>query len=325
MKIEKSDVVMDAARDFTSEREVTLDYENSFRTLFDGIAQAGELSTNRTEEREKQVLLMLQALISRMLELISGTGKQKVCDLREVLNTDGSVLPAGPAQEAPPMREMTWTSQFSERIFEHESTHYTSTGKIQTVDGRTLDFNLDLSMCRTFACERTVSEQGKIQLRDPLVINFDGKAAELSGKRFAFDLDADGRTESIPGLAQSSGFLAIDQNADGHINDGSELFGARSGNGFADLAVFDKDGNHWIDETDSIFDALRIWQRDDSGVEQLSSLREQGIGALYLGASETQFSLTDDENRLLAQIRASGFYLRESGSVGSVQQIDLAV
>ena len=54
-------------------------------------------------------------------------------------------------------------------------------------------------------------------------------------------------------------------------------------------------------------------------------MREQGIGALYLGASETQFSLTDDENRLLAQIRASGFYLRESGSVGSVQQIDLAV
>ena len=325
MKIEKSDVMMNATRDFTSEREVTLEYENNFRTLFKGISQAGELATSRADERKKEVLLMLEALISRMLELISGAGKQKICDLREVLNADGSTAPARQQEEPPPVLEMEWTSQFSERLYEHESTRYTSTGQIQTADGRTLDFNLDLSMCRTFECERSVSEQGKIQLRDPLVINFEGKAAELTGKRFAFDLDADGRVESIPGLAQSSGFLAIDQNADGRINDGSELFGTRSGNGFADLALFDKDGNHWIDEADSGFDALRIWQRDDSGVERLSSLREQGIGALYLGASETPFSLTDDENRLLAQIRASGFYLRENGATGSLQQIDLAV
>ncbi len=30
----------------------------------------------------------------------------------------------------------------------------------------------------------------------------------------------------------NSGFLAFDKNADGMINDGSELFGPESGNGF---------------------------------------------------------------------------------------------
>jgi hypothetical protein len=40
---------------------------------------------------------------------------------------------------------------------------------------------------------------------------------------------------------------------------------------------------------------------------------------------ETPFSLTDSENSLLAQIRASGIYLREDGGAGTLQQIDLAV
>ncbi len=37
------------------------------------------------------------------------------------------------------------------------------------------------------------------------------------------------------------------------INDGSELFGTSSGDGFKDLATYDEDENGWIDENDSIF------------------------------------------------------------------------
>jgi hypothetical protein len=168
-------------------------------------------------------------------------------------------------------------------------------------------------------------EGGSVVLRDPLIINFDGKAVELSGKRFEFDLDADGKTEALQGLSSGSAYLAIDSNADGCINDGSELFGTRSGNGFADLAKLDDDGNSWLDESDAAFDTLRLWQRDAAGHDTLSSLRDKGVGALYLGSVDTPFSLTDNENRLLAQIRASGVYLREDGRAGSLQQVDLAV
>lgn len=94
----------------------------------------------------------------------------------------------------------------------------------------------------------------------------------------------DGKAESLYGLGTSSGYLAIDNNADGRINDGSELFGTRSGNGFADLAKLDSDGNHWLDEADTGFNSLRIWQRDAAGQDTLSSLRDKGIGALYLGS-----------------------------------------
>jgi hypothetical protein len=54
-------------------------------------------------------------------------------------------------------------------------------------------------------------------------------------------------------------------------------------------------------------------------------LKDKGVGALYLGSAETPFSLKDDDNRLRGEVRASGIYLREDGSTGALQQVDLAV
>lgn len=328
MKIEQSAVTMNAGHTLSSEYAVKVDFEISFRSVFDGVSQAGELppvSASSGADRETRVLMMLEDLIARMLQLLSGPQDAQVTDLREVLKTDTAALPEKSAGHPARVAEMEWKREVTETIREHESTDFASTGKIRTADGRSLDFKLELAMCRDFACERKAIESGKVELRDPLLINFDGKAAELSGKRFEFDLDADGKTESITGLGNSSGYLAIDNNADGRINDGSELFGTRSGKGFADLAKLDGDGNHWLDEADPAFDNLRIWQRNADGQDSLSSLRDKGIGALYLGSTETPFSLTDTDNRVLAQIRASGIYLREDGGAGSLQQVDLAV
>jgi len=325
MKIEQSVVTMNAAHNFASEYEVSINSESSFRTVFERVRNAGEVVANDETSRDSQVLMLLEALIARMLEFISGNQEAQVTDVREVLKTQASTLPDSRPGRPRRIVEMEWKSEFTETIREHESTDFTSTGTIRTADGRALDFKLDLAMCRDFKCERTATESGKVVLRDPLVINFAGKAAELSGKHFEFDLDADGKTESVYDLGSGSGYLAIDANADGRINDGSELFGTRSGNGFADLAALDGDGNHWIDEADAGFDRLRIWERSATGEDSLSTLRDKGVGALYLGMTETPFRLTDSENLMLAQIRASGIYLREDGSAGSLQQLDLAV
>ena len=168
-------------------------------------------------------------------------------------------------------------------------------------------------------------QSGSLELRDPLAINFNGKAAELTGTRFEFDLDVDGTVERIPWLAAGSAWLAFDRNGDGCINDGGELFGTRSGNGFADLACLDDDGNRWLDEADTAFGQLRLWEQDETGAGTLNTLGERGIGAIYLGSAQTPFALTDAENEKRGYIRASGVYLREDGGVGTVQQVDLAV
>jgi hypothetical protein len=109
-------------------------------------------------------------------------------------------------------------------------------------------------------------------------------------------LDCDGETEQISFAGNGSGFLSLDINGDGVINNGSELFGPQSGNGFEELAQYDNDNNGWIDESDSIYEKLRIWSKDGNGNDYLFALGEKGIGAIYLGNIGTEFNITDNQN-----------------------------
>ena len=150
-------------------------------------------------------------------------------------------------------------------------------------------------------------------------MNFRGAPARISGAKIAFDLNSDGKAEDFSFVASGSGFLAFDGNGDGKVNDGSELFGPRTGEGFAELASYDADGNGWIDANDPIVAKLRIWTRD-----RLSTLSEKGIGAISTTSADTPFALKDGANVLQANVRATGVYLSESGQAGTIQQVDLA-
>ena len=158
-----------------------------------------------------------------------------------------------------------------------------------------------------------------------LVINLDTDIAQVSDQKFFFDLDQDGEAEEISSLASGSGFLALDLNGDGVINDGGELFGTKSGNGFADLSKYDSDGNGWIDEADEIWDKLLIWVKDDKGNDILYHLSDLGVGAIGLGNVSTEFALNSaQDNHNNAMIRRTGIFLYENGNVSTVQHLDLA-
>ncbi|RVU31693.1 hypothetical protein [Neptunomonas marina] len=209
---------------------------------------------------------------------------------------------------------------------EHEYLNVAAQGQITTADGREITFALDLEMERSFDLEeRLVETRDARRLIDPLVINLQGGVAGLTHSSFAFDLDADGVEEEISFVGSGSGFLALDSNQDGQINDGSELFGTQGTDGFSDLARFDSDNNRWIDENDPIFAELKIWTRDAEGNDQLVGLKEAGVGAIYLGSTASTFDLTDDQNNLLGQVKRSGVFLMEDGAVGSIQELDLAI
>ena len=122
-----------------------------------------------------------------------------------------------------------------------------------------------------------------------------------------------------------SGFLALDKNGDGKINDGNELFGVKSGDGFADLAEYDSDGNGWIDENDEVFDKLKVWTRTEDGKDELKSLKDSGVGAIFLGAEDTEFTLEGEDGVLDGKVRKTGIFLKEDGSAGTIQHVDLAI
>ncbi|NJD05317.1 MAG: hypothetical protein FIA97_02325 [Methylococcaceae bacterium] len=206
---------------------------------------------------------------------------------------------------------------------ESETLTVQAEGKITTADGRQFEVALNLTMARSYQTEQWATERyGDAARIDPLVVNLgDGGAALDPNRRFEFDLNADGKAEDLAALSSHSGLLALDKNGDGHINDGHELFGALSGDGFAELAGYDEDGNGFIDEGDQVFAKLRIWL-PEGGTDRLQELADAGIGALYLGGQDGQFRLTDGNNRGLGEVKSTGLYLREDGRTGTLQQID---
>lgn len=222
-----------------------------------------------------------------------------------------------------PMKQVSLTRE--SLFYEQESVSFASTGQVTTADGREISFNVEVGMSREFMqYYREELDIAQFQrVCDPLVINLNNNVASLSDQKFFFDIDADGKEDEISMLESGSGYLALDKNDDGVINDGSELFGPKSGNGFADLAEYDQDGDGWIDEDDDIWSKLKVWYKDETGTDKLLTLREAGVGAICLQNQATDFALNNAENVSQGYLRSTGIFLYENGNVGTVQHLDL--
>ncbi len=287
------------------------------------VKQTGETTETSLDKHHKLEVSLLKLLVERI------TGRE--IDVTTPEELSGSEAESEPAQSLDTAQTESaragWGMIYNhtESHFESEQTSFQAQGVVRTADGAEISIEIQLNMSRTFFSENSTTLRAGDALKDPLVVNFSGNAAELTRERYEFDIDADGTADQIHFLTSGSGFLALDRNGDGRINDGSELFGALSGNGFADLAELDDDGNGWIDESDQVFDRLRIWSRDDSGNEQLVALGAKGVGALYLGHISTPFEIKNSDNQLTGVVRQTGLYLQEEGGAGTLQQIDLVV
>lgn len=275
-------------------------------------------SDSKIPDKDEQKIKLLEAF----LEL--WTGKKVKIRILDKIKLD----PEKHRQEpAPTAQRLGWGLEYNyhESHYESQKMSFSSEGTVKTADGREINFSLDLSMSREFTSRKDITVKAGDALIDPLVINFDSAAAKLTDKKFSFDIDSDGTSDQISFLTRGSGFLALDSNSDGIINNGRELFGPNTGNGFSELAQYDSDGNNWIDENDPIFDKLRIWTKDDDGTDRLFAIGEKGIGAIYLGNVDTGFILKDTANTTLGEIRKTGIFLKENGTAGTINHIDLAV
>ena len=350
MKIDSSYIGMESARRYTSVERKTIGMtvvnattmqgsemgNRSFADLFqtetgeedtepymDGLTKAtGLMQTGSTRsitslEEKRAMQSIRQQCLQYLIRLLYGD------KWKDVQVDDTYLQPVTSGQQATIRRINLTASYYHE---ETEETAFRTTGTVRTADGREINFGLELGMSRRFQEETKIENIAEIvDLTDPLVINLDGNIAGLSDQKFMFDIDADGEEESISYLQGGSGYLALDKNGDGVINDGSELFGTKSGDGFADLAEYDADGNGWIDENDQIFDKLRIWAKDENGKDELYTLKEVGVGAICLQKAATDFSLNSQkDNTQNGQIRSTGIFLYENGTAGTMQQLDLA-
>jgi len=130
------------------------------------------------------------------------------------------------------------------------------------------------------------SARAWFQRRDPLTLDLDGDGLETVGINAAnpilFDHDGDGVKNATGWIQPDDGFLVLDRNGDGLINDGTELFGdstpvfdadgnvvRKAVDGFDALAQEDTNGDGLVNNQDANWASLRVWQDANSdGISQ---------------------------------------------------------
>jgi len=265
-------------------------------------------------------------LIQRMVEAI--TGKKYNFNVFNGFNggpqplNNNIISLVRPGQDAQP-QPTTVTVQKTAEYYEFQQMSFQAKGLVNTSDGRQIQFDINALASYEFSSSQTILTQA-VRLTDPLVINFNGALPEFTKDRYAFDLTIDGLTENIYMPTNGSGFLALDKDGNGKIDDGSELFGASTGDGFWELSAYDEDGNGWIDEGDSVFEKLKLMSVDkDTGEHILVSLKDSGVGAIFLGSTAANYQIKGDGNELMGVVRKNGVFLNENGSAGTIHHIDL--
>lgn len=287
--------------------------------------------TKDAANNDEQNLPANLKLIKQMIEMLTGRAIH-LFSMDQIQSDTVSVsAPSDNATQAAntPPPEVGWGVEYqhTEHVHEQQTMSFSAEGVIKTEDGREIQFKTTLDL----SWEYTEDSSTLIQLgdaarpkKDPLVLNYAAPSAQLSNTLFNFDLDADGTTEKISKVGAGSGLLALDKNGNNSIDNGSELFGTRSGNGFKDLAAYDQDNNNWIDENDAVYGQLRLWIQD-SEKGQLLTLKQANIGAIFLGNVDSPYQITPGQTNGGGEIKSTGVFLHESGEVGTAQQIDLYV
>ena len=171
--------------------------------------------------------------------------------------------------------------------------------------------------------------QRSVPRRDPLTLDLDGDGLETVGfdpsHPVYFDHDLNGVKEGTGWVKPDDGFLVLDRNGNGVIDNGAELFGDHTPltaggfavDGFGALAQEDTNADGKVDASDARFTNLRIWrdlnQNGISEAGELTTLAEQNIAAINVAKTANSQTLANGN-----QIADLGTFVRTDGSTGGL-------
>ena len=170
-------------------------FKNSLSNLLSRFEETRNIQSSRLSGSQSSIQKIRYHSMDYLLMLLFGD-KYNLNDLSGY-DSAYSGMSTGTVQE--------FGGSFSSDYYFHEeeSTSFSTTGTVVTSDGQNINFNLELTMSRSFteAYSQNFSF-GAPQMTDPLVINLDGNVANVSDQKFMFDLDADGNAEMISMLGK---------------------------------------------------------------------------------------------------------------------------
>lgn len=162
-------------------------------------------------------------------------------------------------------------------------------------------------------CDSGNCEGSECEDLDPIIIDVTGHGYQLtsvnSGVQFDFYGNGTRIQMSWTASGWEGGFLALDRNGNGRIDNATELFSnitpqptptaGKGRNGFLALAVYDEpanggNGDGWIDAKDAIYSKLLVWvDTNHNGISEpgeLLTLQQAGIQAISLSYSPSQWA-----------------------------------
>lgn len=143
--------------------------------------------------------------------------------------------------------------------------------------------------------------------RDPLVIDLGEQGIVLHSidNGVNFDLDNNGFAERTAWIGTEDGFLALDRNGNGKIDNGGELFGdqvilkngKKSSSGFEALEELDDNGDGKITDKDSAYEELVVWiDADHNGVSKTGELKKLSeLDIVSISLKHIEKSIVDEE------------------------------
>ncbi|MDB0544522.1 hypothetical protein LBW62_25100, partial [Ralstonia solanacearum] len=176
--------------------------------------------------------------------------------------------------------------------------------------------------------------------RDPLTLDLDGDGLETlsaAASGVLFDHDGDGMKNGTGWVGSDDGFLVLDRNGNGNIDNGIELFGdstplssgGKASDGFSALRDQDTNSDGVVDKLDLNWDKLRVWRDlNQDGISQpgeLFTLDELGIVS-FKTQPQANSQVLVDGNRIAdlgSYTRADGRSMTV-GDVGEMADIDLS-
>jgi hypothetical protein len=171
-----------------------------------------------------------------------------------------------------------------------------------------------------------------IRRSDPLVLDLDNDGIELvslNNSNTFFDLDNDSLKENVGWLKGDDGFVVLDSNNNGNIDNIDELFGHGNADGTTttgtqELATHDLNNDGKINSSDSIFTKLKVWQDlNQDGISQsneLKTLSQLNINQINL-TNITNLNQNVEGNVIISQ----GTYQTSDNQTHNLFNLDLAI
>jgi serine-aspartate repeat-containing protein C/D/E len=160
----------------------------------------------------------------------------------------------------------------------------------------------------------TIVDHTSFKWHSPLAMDLNGDGVKTLSidKGVEFDLLNTGSKNNVGWISGRDGLLAIDNNGNGQIDNGKELFGGGVGEGFAKLDSFDTNRDGVVDASDEGFNSLKIWQdKNSNGITDRGELQALSVfGIKSLNVEHTAYDKA-------AELDKKGNILGERGSVNT--------